>query len=188
MASVRRCALLGSVLCCPGLAVFAFPAAVARRTDPQSRSHCRFIPSAAAIHPAARQAGESLRTLPAERHTLFRDHGVELSGALPHAADQVRCAATQPGNHGISISSAAGRHCDVAVRACTSIDSASVRQLRPPCQSEVRALGAALGLVVLGLGKRPAAGVSIRQHSWDGYSMPCCAAARAAGGSTSGWR
>ena len=55
-------------------------------------------------------------------------------------------------------------------------------------EPQLRAVGAALGIVVRGLGQEPPAGHVSSPASWAGFSTPSSAAVRVAGGFTSGWR
>ena len=95
-----RCGCVRLVVVCwlPGAGNFRvrrLPVLPRRMRKPQ---RTRLLPSAAAIHPAARQARKGVRALPAERHALLRDHGLELPGPVPDAADPLRRPAAQPGD------------------------------------------------------------------------------------------
>src|SRR5271167_902607 len=117
----------------------------------------RLVASALAVHARSRQAAESSCPLPADRYALLRHHGVDVSDPVSHAADALRHATARLGGASLALPCPASRHRNVRVRPCARVSPASLRRLSASHQPTIRTLSPALGLVVLGLGKRPTA-------------------------------
>ena len=96
--------------------VTVLPAAAIGPTGLANRSELGCLASPPAIHAASRQAAESVRPLPAQRHAVLRYHGMGFASPVPHAADAFRRAAAGLGGARLALPHPASRHRDVAVR------------------------------------------------------------------------